>query len=183
MKILLLAHTLHYTFATPYRYPLPINVVTPNHSVQPPKSKSRAPCNRGARFLWGFMAGAIFMCSGVNRKRIELTGSRAQLRGVRCDRGFWSFSLLRSSMVPREKKCRTHGGIRHCIKRFGSGHFDGLFRAFGHALFAADAFIFVHIVNLFQFAGNGLNGAYFSADSAPNAELGIYLRFLTHARQ
>lgn len=110
MKILLLAHTLHYTFATPYRYPLPINVVTPNHSVQPPKSKSRAPCNRGARFLWGFMAGAIFMCSGVNRKRIELTGSRAQLRGVRCDRGFWSFSLLRSSMVPREKNAGPMGG-------------------------------------------------------------------------
>ena len=35
-------------------------------------------------------------------------------------------------------------------------------------------------MNLFQFAGNGLNRAYFGADSAADAQFGIDLRFLAH---
>ena len=74
---------------------------------------------------------------------------------------------------------------RDHISLFGYGlhHFYRFLGALGHALFAADAGVFVHSVHLLQFATDGGHRAYFGTDGTADAGFWIDLGFLAAAGQ
>ena len=84
---------------------------------------------------------------------------------------------LRKKNGDRRYAC-PHISIGLCLN-----HFNGFFGAFRHALFAADAFIFIHGVQFLELSADGIYRTHFGTDCAANAAFRIDLRFFAASCQ